>query len=61
MDQTKKPDNNTSGNRPEYQVPVEGSLGLLALGAVGIIAWRKRKQEWMDATPKQDSNTQKNG
>jgi hypothetical protein len=24
-----------------YDIPVEGSLGLLALGAAGIIEWRK--------------------
>jgi hypothetical protein len=24
-----------------YEIPVEGSLGLLALGAVGIMEWRK--------------------
>ena len=24
-----------------YEIPVEGSLGLLALGARGIVAWRK--------------------
>lgn len=26
-------------------IPVEGSLGLLALGAVGVIAWRKKRKE----------------
>lgn len=25
----------------EYKIPIEGSLGLLALGAVGIQAWRQ--------------------
>ena len=29
----------------EFVVPVEGSLGLLALGAVGIQAWRKKQRE----------------
>ncbi len=28
-----------------FDIPVEGSLGLLALGAVGIIAWKKKKLE----------------
>jgi len=28
-----------------YDVPPEGSLGLLALGAQGIIAWRKKRKE----------------
>ncbi|MBC8342840.1 MAG: hypothetical protein ISR55_10180 [Bacteroidetes bacterium] len=30
---------------PEYKIPVEGSLGLLALGAVGLVAWRKVRRE----------------
>lgn len=28
-----------------YEVTAEGSLGLLALGAVGIRAWRKKREE----------------
>ena len=28
-----------------YEIPVEGSLALLALGARGIIAWREKKAE----------------
>ncbi len=28
-----------------FNVPVEGSLGLLALGYVGLIAWRKKRKE----------------
>ena len=27
-----------------YEIPVEGSLGLLALGAVGIMEWRKVRE-----------------
>ncbi len=29
----------------EADIPVEGSLGLLALGAVGLQAWRMKRQE----------------
>lgn len=29
----------------KYKVPIEGSLGLLAIGAVGLIAWREKKRE----------------
>lgn len=29
-----------------FDVPPGGSLGLLALGAVGIRAWRKARNEW---------------
>ncbi len=28
-----------------YEVPVEGSLGVLALGAVGILAWREKQKK----------------
>ncbi len=31
--------------KKETTVPVEGSLGLLALGAVGIRAWKERRKE----------------
>ena len=27
------------------EIPADGSLGLLALGAVGIKAWRKKREE----------------
>jgi hypothetical protein len=29
----------------QYQITKEGSLGILALGAVGVQAWRKFKEE----------------
>ena len=29
----------------EFEIPVEGSLGLLALGAVGLKAWRMKQAE----------------
>jgi hypothetical protein len=32
-------------NPLSYEITAEGSLGLLALGAVGIKAWRKKRQE----------------
>jgi len=28
-----------------FEIPVDGSLGLLALGAVGLKAWRKKREE----------------
>jgi hypothetical protein len=30
----------------EFMIPPGGSLGLLALGNVGIRAWKKAKSEW---------------
>jgi len=29
----------------EYEVPVSGSLGLLALGHRGLLAWRAKKEQ----------------
>ena len=34
-------------------IPLEGSLGLLALGAVGIIEWRKVRDAQKEETKKQ--------
>jgi hypothetical protein len=28
-----------------YEIPVEGSLGLFALGYRGLLAWRKKREE----------------
>lgn len=32
----------TTPGGEEYDIPVEGSLGLLALGDVGLTAWREK-------------------
>jgi hypothetical protein len=34
-----------SEKKESYEVTAEGSLGLLALGAKGIQAWRKKRDE----------------
>lgn len=36
----------------KFDVPVEGSLGLLALGAAGLAAWRKKRKAEKAAGPK---------
>lgn len=36
----------------KYEIPPEGSLGLLALGAAGIRAWREKKKQVEKPTPK---------
>lgn len=33
-------------NGKPFTVPPGGSLGVFALGSVGVRAWRKAKQEW---------------
>jgi len=39
-----------------FEVPEEGSLGLLALGYVGLMAWRQKRQEAMAERQKQQAN-----
>jgi hypothetical protein len=39
-----------------YEIPVEGSLGLLALGAAGIRAWRKKREEVKQSEEKKKEN-----
>ncbi|MEZ4888178.1 MAG: hypothetical protein R3E32_25845 [Chitinophagales bacterium] len=38
------PELKTPDGKP-YDIPVEGSLGLLALGYVGLMTWRAKKIE----------------
>ncbi|MGL4597935.1 MAG: hypothetical protein ACRCYO_10415 [Bacteroidia bacterium] len=44
----KKPE---SISEKAYEVPLEGSLGLLALGAKGLMQWRKKRAEWLAQNP----------
>lgn len=45
-EQKKNNDGKPGQNLPKnYEVTAQGSLGLLALGAVGIKAWRKKREE----------------
>jgi hypothetical protein len=41
MSESKKNIKTKSDAAIPYDIPVEGSLGLLALGAVGIMEWKK--------------------
>ncbi len=45
-----KPDYPSGLPKPgdKYEIPVEGSLALLALGAKGILAWRKKRAEVLE-------------
>lgn len=36
----------------EYQIPPEGSLGLLALGYIGLLAWRTAREKYEKETGK---------
>ncbi|MEM1324378.1 MAG: hypothetical protein AAGI23_00410 [Bacteroidota bacterium] len=41
----------------QFDIPVEGSLGLLALGDIGLIAWRKKKIEFLQAQMEEQNKT----
>lgn len=41
-------------NGKHFEVPPGGSLGLLALGNVGVRAWKQAKKDW----DKQNSNVE---
>jgi len=38
--------------KQEFAVPPGGSLGLLALGNIGVRAWKKAKKEWEETQNK---------
>lgn len=41
-------------NGKPFEVPPGGSLGILALGSVGVKAWKKAKKEWEKKQRKDD-------
>ena len=45
-----------SNNKLPYDIPVEGSLGLLALGAVGIMEWRKVRNAHIKGKLEEEKN-----
>ena len=53
---------NTSGKRiktkdgKEFEIPIDGSLGLLALGFKGLMLWRQQRNK---AREEQSSKTEK--
>ena len=46
VQQALKPTGNTAGQVVQLQVPLDGSLELLALGDIGLIAWRAAKNQF---------------
>lgn len=46
-------------NGKEFQVPPGGSLGLLALGNIGVRAWRLAQKEWREKEGKEQGNGKK--
>lgn len=43
----------------EFKIPVPGSLGILALGATGVRAWRKVREQYHQQNPKPNLNEEK--
>ncbi len=43
----------TTKDGQPFQVPVEGSLGLMALGYKGLIAWRQVRRQYQKARKEQ--------
>ena len=41
-----------AGTDKKFDVPVEGCLGLLALGDIGLMLWRKKRRETYKETLK---------
>ena len=56
MNESKKHMKTKSEAAIPYDIPVEGSLGLLALGARGIIEWRKVRDAQNEKITKGKSN-----
>jgi hypothetical protein len=50
-------DQSTPKGKEAFEVPPGGNLGLLALGAVGIRAWRKARAEWEAKNPTPEGKT----
>ncbi len=47
----------TTPDGQPFKIPVEGSLGLLALGYKGVIAWRQVRRQYQKA---REANKQQN-
>jgi hypothetical protein len=56
--------NITTGDGKPFKVPIEGSLGLMALGYKGLIAWRQVRRQYQKAregsNPQPDTNKTEN-
>ncbi len=47
-------------NGEPFEIPVQGSLGLLALGDIGLMAWRQKKLQFIKAQQgSKNNNTEK--
>jgi len=56
MSESKKNIRTNSDRAISYDIPVEGSLGLLALGATGIREWRKVREAHKKQMREEKSN-----
>ena len=65
-DSIKKDIPGPGSDKLEYEVTPEGSLGLLALGHIGLRLWREKRKEHFQKNKKNNQNsesidTQENG
>lgn len=49
----------SDSKNPEFVVPPQGSLGLLALGYRGLYAWRKAKLKYLQELQKNKADEKK--
>ena len=47
-DQFEKVKGSDNGISKNIEIPVDGMLGLLAFGDIGLVAWRKARQRSLD-------------
>lgn len=50
---------NLNTTKKEFKIPVPGTLGILALGARGVRAWRKVREEYHRQNPKPQTDEEK--
>ncbi|MBK8342334.1 MAG: hypothetical protein IPL12_02780 [Bacteroidetes bacterium] len=50
----------TTPDGKPFKIPVEGSLGLLALGYKGVIAWRQVRRQYQKAREANKQQTENN-
>ena len=57
MKKSASPENNNETNLSKpIEITADGSLGILALGAVGIKAWKKKRAEEQSKEKNQEQN-----
>lgn len=45
----------------KFDIPLEGSLGLLALGDIGLLAWRNKRAKYIQSIVDRKKNKENEG